>query len=147
LTRREGIKGCTWCTKPVAERIADVPLRRRTVFIGRIAEIGTAEIGGVESGLITVEDASGAVKLLFIGRPCLPDMVLGTRVVAEGTSRLQGGEPVVWNPLYRLESSVEAWTDQRDLEAPDGTRCAEYSPRTPKPDEPCHHEMGQVGDW
>jgi hypothetical protein len=41
--------------------------------------------------------------LLFLGRPTIPGMVQGARCSVEGTVRVDGDRPVIWNPLYFLE--------------------------------------------
>ena len=35
--------------------------------------------------------------------PRVPGLTTGARCTVEGTVRMKGGRPVIWNPLYRLE--------------------------------------------
>ncbi|GEM_PF-3369441 len=51
----------------------------------------------------TLDDGSGQVDLLFLGRNRVPGLVVGARCHIEGTARLEHGRLTVWNPLYRLE--------------------------------------------
>jgi hypothetical protein len=88
-------------------------------------------IGGARSCFVTLEDRSGKMGLLFLGRSMVPGMVLGARCSVEGTVRVDGGRPVIWNPLYCLELPDVSWPDLQEEGAPDGQcrgRCSQHRP-------------------
>jgi hypothetical protein len=58
--------------------------------------------------------------LLFLGRSMVPGIVLGARCSVEGTVRVDGGRPVIWNPLYFLELPDMSWPDPQEEGVPDG---------------------------
>ncbi|HVX21566.1 MAG TPA: universal stress protein [Acidimicrobiales bacterium] len=52
----------------------------------------------------TLDDGTGQLDLLFLGRRSVPGLTVGMRCSAEGTVLAEGSRLVVWNPLYRLET-------------------------------------------
>jgi hypothetical protein len=95
-------------------RIADAAPRTRTVVTGTIFEVNTVSIGGARSCFVALGDQSGEIGLLFLGRPIVPGLVVGARCTVEGTVRLDGGRPVIWNPLYVLELPDASWPDLQE---------------------------------
>ncbi|MGH3470616.1 MAG: hypothetical protein ACRDPG_01050 [Nocardioidaceae bacterium] len=64
----------------------------------------TAEHGPASYACV-IDDGTGELGLLFLGRRGVAGMVVGTRCTVEGTANLEGSRLVVWNPLYRIEPS------------------------------------------
>jgi hypothetical protein len=50
-----------------------------------------------------LDDGTGQIDLLFLGRHEVPGLDVGARCHVEGTARMDHGRLTVWNPLYRLE--------------------------------------------
>jgi hypothetical protein len=96
--------------RPVARRIADARPRGRLVVAGTIEEAEVVTHGRGQAYRCIVEDGTGRVALLFLGRWTVPGMMKGARCTAEGIvrpSRDDRLELEVRNPLSRVES--EGW--------------------------------------
>jgi hypothetical protein len=68
------------------------------------ASLWSREEGG-ESSLgyrCVLDDGTGCIDLLFVGRYRVPGLVPGARCRVEGTARMDHGRLTLWNPLYRL---------------------------------------------
>jgi hypothetical protein len=96
--------GC-WAGKPVARRIADIVPRGRVVVTGVIYHTEVTQERGTPSYECLLDDGSGQLGLLFLGRRDVAGIVVGTRCTVEGTARMEGSRYVLWNPLYRIEPS------------------------------------------
>jgi hypothetical protein len=92
-----------WGGRPVARSIADAIPRARIVVRGEIVEVGVDRLGMAPTFRCRLDDGSGQLDLLFIGRASIPGLVAGTRCTVEGTARAGGTLLVVWNPLYRID--------------------------------------------
>jgi hypothetical protein len=97
-----------WGGRPVARVIADALPRGRIVVTGTVVEVATVQVAHASSYRCLLEDGSGQVGLLFIGRNAIPGLAVGTRCTVEGTVRRDDDGLVVWNPLYRLERKDES---------------------------------------
>ncbi|MBV9659634.1 MAG: hypothetical protein JO337_00600 [Acidimicrobiales bacterium] len=95
----------TWAGRSVARKISQAQPRGRLVVTGTISGAGVVDIGGSRSGSYTLDDGTGQVELVFLGRPKVAGLSCGVRLTVEGTSRMDRGKLVVWNPLYRIEPS------------------------------------------
>jgi hypothetical protein len=49
---------------------------------------------------VTVSDETGSIVLRFFGRNSIPGLVVGRRIVVEGTPGCVDGDLVMLNPLY-----------------------------------------------
>jgi hypothetical protein len=49
-----------------------------------------------------LDDGTGRIDLLFVGRYRVAGLVPGARCHVEGTARMDHGRLTLWNPLYRL---------------------------------------------
>lgn len=92
-----------WGGRPVARRIVDAVSRGRVVVTGVIYSIQVTEDRGTPSYECLLDDGTGELGLLFLGRRRVAGIMIGTRCTVEGTARMEGGRFVVWNPLYRIE--------------------------------------------
>ena len=92
-----------WGGRPVARRVADASPRGRIVVTGTIHQGSNRRVGGTASSYLLLDDGSGRMGLLFVGRQKVPGLTTGARCTVEGTVTMKGGRPVIWNPLYRLE--------------------------------------------
>lgn len=84
-------------------RIADA--RRRT-WIDVHAEIVATETVSVGSTLgyrCTLDDGTGQLDLLFLGRREMPDLHVGVGCRVSGRITMRENSPVIWNPRYRID--------------------------------------------
>jgi len=94
----------TWGGRPVARRAADAGPRHRVVITGTITRCRTRSVHGVPSLCCTLDDGTGDLDLLFLGRPAVPGIGVGARCHARGTAQYEHGRLVVWNPWYQIEA-------------------------------------------
>ena len=94
-----------WGGRPVARKIAEAVPRGRVVVTGVIYSTEVTQQHGAPSYECLMDDGTGEIGLLFLGRRSVAGIVVGTRCTVEGTARIEGGRLVVWNPLYRIEPS------------------------------------------
>ena len=92
-----------WGGRPVARRIADTVPRSRVVVTGVIYSTQVTKQRGTPSYECLLDDGSGEIGLLFLGRRNVAGIVVGTRCTVEGTARTESSRYVLWNPLYRIE--------------------------------------------
>ncbi len=88
----------------MARKIADAIPRGRLVVTGAVTAADVTGPMGARSYECNLEDGTGQLKLVFLGRRGVPGIVPGTRCTVEGTARTEGGRLAVWNPLYRIET-------------------------------------------
>lgn len=93
----------SWGTRQTARRISDAVPRGRVVVTGTVRTTGVTMFHGIASYECTIDDGSGGIGLRFPGRRRVAGLVAGRRCTIEGTSRVEDGRLVVWNPRYRLE--------------------------------------------
>jgi hypothetical protein len=103
----ETTDACSWAGKPVARRIADAYPRHRIVVTGEITHTTSVQIGTAPAYRCVLNDGTGQLDLLFIGRRAVPGIVLGTVCGVEGTAAADGDRMVVWNPLYVLKARAD----------------------------------------
>ena len=96
-------EAATWAGRPVARQVTDARSRTRVVVTGTIRAAQAVTRGTSPAYCCTLDDGTGQLDLLFLGRTAIPGLTVGTRCSVEGTARTEGNRMVVWNPLYRLE--------------------------------------------
>ena len=92
-----------WGGRPVARKISDALPRARVVVSGVIDATGLNADYGTTSFECTLDDGTGKIALVFLGRRTVAGLSVGARCTVEGTAKIEGGRLVVWNPLYRIE--------------------------------------------
>jgi RecG-like helicase len=92
-----------WGGRPVARKIADTVPRGPVVVTGLVHSTQVTTEHGTSSYLCMLDDGTGELGLLFLGRRSVAGLAVGTRRTVEGTARMEGGQLVVWNPIYRIE--------------------------------------------
>jgi two-component system sensor histidine kinase KdpD len=121
--------------RPVARRIDDARPRARIVATGTVRAAHAVTCGSGPAYRCTLDDGSGQLDLLFLGRTSIAGLTVGARCTVEGTARIEGDRMVVWNPLYRLDAPIpliEASTrGPTTIPRPSGARRAEASIETP----------------
>ncbi len=93
----------SWGGLPVVRRIGNAGPRCRLAVSGDIVAASTECRHGTRHYRCGLDDGTGVVSLLFSGRARVPGMEVGARCYVEGTSQLEDGRLVLWNPIYRLE--------------------------------------------
>jgi hypothetical protein len=95
--------GESWNGRPIARKTIDAEPRGRVVVTGLIVDVDRVFIGSSASGRFVLDDGTGEVDLVFLGRPKVAGLSLGTCLTVEGTVRAEDSRLVIWNPLYRIE--------------------------------------------
>lgn len=103
MSSTEFTNASEWGGRPVARVIADALPRGRIVVTGTVVEVATVQVAHASSYRCLLDDGSGQLVLLFIGRNAIPGLAVGARCTVEGTVTRDDNWLVVWNPLYRLE--------------------------------------------
>lgn len=91
---------------PLVLRLGSAFARSRVAAGGIIVEVmpwSKGDGGASELGFrCTLDDGTGRIDLLFLGRDHVPGFLPGARCHVEGTARMDHGRLAIWNPLYRL---------------------------------------------
>lgn len=91
-----------WGGRPVARRLGDVAARRRVEVSGRVARTGLQVVGTAPSLCVEVDDGTGSIECLFLGRRVVPGVVPGALVSVAATAVERGGRLVLLNPALGL---------------------------------------------
>jgi DNA/RNA endonuclease YhcR with UshA esterase domain len=86
----------------VVQCISDVAARSRVVVTGNVTSAKTIALGASTAYECGIEDGTGDLSLVFVGRTHVPGLVSGAVCTAEGTARMVRGHLEIWNPLYEL---------------------------------------------
>lgn len=107
MSTHEFTEADSWGGRPVARKIAEAIPRGRVVVTGVVYSSEVVDVHGTPSYLCLLDDGTGELGLLFLGRRRVAGMVVGTRCTVEGTARMADGRLIVWNPFYRIELGNE----------------------------------------
>ncbi len=113
----EDTEGATDVDKALALRaidacpIGDVEWRQRVQVAGRVRSVRVQPRGGAPNLECTLADRSGTILLVFQGRPRIPGIEPGARLVAQGMVGAWGRRLAILNPDYEL-------VGERDSEGP-----------------------------
>ena len=77
--------------------------RSRVALGGTVVALRRQPAGAPAGYRCVLDDGTGRIDLLFLGRHEVPGLGVGARCHVEGTARMDHGRLTVWNPLYRLE--------------------------------------------
>jgi hypothetical protein len=103
----------SWGGLPVVGKIVEAGPRCRIAVSGEIVATSTECRRGTRYFRSEIDDGTGVVSLHFSGRTRIPGMEVGARCYVEGTSRLEDGHLLLWNPIYRLEHGDHPWYPDR----------------------------------
>jgi len=92
----------SWGGRPVVRAVADLQPRSRAVLSGRVRAV---EVRIGPRFEVELDDGTGVVVLRWLGRDAVPGIEVGAEIVAEGTVLVDGGRPLLLNPLYRFAHS------------------------------------------
>jgi len=73
------------------------------VVTGLIVDVDRVFVGRSASSRFVLDDGTGQVELVFLGRPDVAGFSLGSCLTVEGTVRIEDSRLVIWDPLYRME--------------------------------------------
>ena len=107
-----------WAGRPIARQVIDARSRERVVITGTISAVEVVTHGSGPAYRCTLDDGTGELDLLFLGRRSVPGLDVGISCRAEGTARTKGSRMVVWNPFYRLDAATPAVSGGQDNPAP-----------------------------
>jgi amino acid transporter len=82
--------------------IGAVHWRQRVVVEGRVKSLRVVRLGGSRTVEGVIEDDSGAMSIVFLGRSRVPGVEIGTRMRVEGTAGDRQGRLAILNPNYQL---------------------------------------------
>ena len=103
----ERVVGPTWHGLPMVMELRAAFERCRVAVSGTVAAVlASADEPGRPIFLgyrCVLDDGTGQIDLVFLGRDNVPGLGVGMRCHVEGTARMDRGRLAVWNPLYRLE--------------------------------------------
>lgn len=85
-----------------AVAIANAPERERVVVNGVLHTVTLRPRGGVPALEAELEDGSGAITIVWLGRRRIAGVDPGRSVTVTGCIGRQGGVPIMFNPRYEL---------------------------------------------
>jgi amino acid transporter len=85
-----------------AVAIATVMWRQRVRIEGRVRTVRVQPLAGTATLECVLQDDSGAMSLVFLGRNKIPGIEVGSRVRAEGVAGEHRGRLAILNPAYQL---------------------------------------------
>ncbi len=100
--------GATAGGRTPVRRISDGRPREKFVVSGVITATDLARMASGSAFRCTLDDGSGQLDLLFVGRTAIAGLSVDVRCSAEGTASVDAGRLVMWNPLYRLGDPASA---------------------------------------
>jgi hypothetical protein len=95
----------TWAaTIPGTVRIRDAATRSRVKLAGVVRRITVRPLEGHESLEALLDDGTGEVNVVWMGRRSIPGVNLGTRLVVEGVLAEQRSERRLVNPTFEFSA-------------------------------------------
>ena len=89
-------------TVPGTVRIRDAVPRQRVKVAGVVPRITVKPLEGLESLEALLDDGTGEVKVVWMGRRSIPGLNLGTKLVVDGVLAEQRGERRMVNPSFEF---------------------------------------------
>lgn len=91
-------------TVPGSVRIRDATTRSRVKLAGVVRRITVRPLEGSESLEALIDDGTGEVNVVWMGRRSIPGLNLGTRLVVEGVLGQQRSERRLVNPTFEFSA-------------------------------------------
>lgn len=82
--------------------IADAPDRERVLLSGTVRSVTLRPRGGVPALEAELDDGSGVITLLWLGRRRIVGIEAGRALAVAGRIGYQDGQRVMYNPRYEL---------------------------------------------
>ncbi len=98
--------GTAWEGREIARTAKEVTARARLAVTGTVVSARSEKRGSGPAYRCTLDDGTGQIDLLFVGRRSVPGLTAGACCTAEGTAGAEGDRLVVWNPFYVLHVSA-----------------------------------------
>ena len=89
-------------TRAEAVAIADAPEREQVIVNGVLRTVTLRPRGGVPALEAELDDGSGVITLVWLGRRRISGVDPGRSVTVAGCIGRQGGVPIMFNPRYEL---------------------------------------------
>jgi hypothetical protein len=86
----------------VGEKIRDVFPRGRVCVTGKVVSSTLTRRGRSVACRLVIDDGSGTLALLFLGRAAIPGLDVGSCVRVWGTAIPESTGLVLWNPRYEF---------------------------------------------
>ncbi|HEX8805142.1 MAG TPA: OB-fold nucleic acid binding domain-containing protein, partial [Acidimicrobiales bacterium] len=87
---------------PDVTPIGSVGWRRRVTVEGRVTTLRVLPLSGTATLECVLEDDSGAMSIVFLGRSSIAGIAIGTRLRAQGMAGMHRGRLAILNPVYQL---------------------------------------------
>ncbi len=85
-----------------ADKLTDCLVRSEVTLVGQVTVLVIAP-GTTGRGLeADLDDGTGVVRLVWLGRPSVPGIVAGRRLRVTGRLTLSDGRRTIFNPRYQL---------------------------------------------
>lgn len=91
-------------SRPIA-RCGD---RERVSVDGALRTVTLRPRAGVPALEAELYDGSGTLNIVWLGRRRIPGIVPGGAIKATGRIAIEGGRPVMFNPIYELHPAAHA---------------------------------------
>lgn len=85
-----------------ATAVADAADRTVVRICGRISHVEVAPLQGPAQLLASIDDGTGAVEVVFMGRRIIPGIRPGQLIGVTGRLVTEGGARRIYNPRYEL---------------------------------------------
>ena len=86
--------------------IGTAPLRTVVRIAGRVSQVEVEPREGPSQLIARVDDGTGFVDIVFMGRRLIPGVWAGQRMAVEGRIVDENGAPRMYNPRYELENQA-----------------------------------------
>lgn len=91
---------------PRVSRVADASPPDRVEISGILVATDTIAVGTSSTYQCVLDDGSGRLSLLFLGRVRIAGLVVGARCTVTGRVAYRHGQLVMWIPSYRLDPAA-----------------------------------------
>lgn len=93
------LAGC----RPISDCREGTEGRAAVTVSGTLRAVGERMVGGSPAVQAELDDGTGSLDVIWLGRRSLAGVVIGRQLTASGRIAALGGRPVLFNPRYRLE--------------------------------------------
>ncbi len=85
-----------------ADKLADCRMRTEVTLVGQISVLVFTPAGSGRGLEAELDDGTGVVRLVWLGRPSVTGIVAGRRLRVTGRLTLSDGRRTIFNPRYQL---------------------------------------------
>ena len=91
-----------WRVVQAATPIDEIHLRTPVRVAGAVSSVRIVPRAGADAVEITVQDGTGSVTAVFLGRRKIQGIAPGRRIEIEGVVGRSAGRSILYNPIYKL---------------------------------------------